>query len=85
MDVDIEFNESAFRHDIGIDDIRYALKTRVYDAALLDFPEKHAVIGFDRAGNALEILYNEIDDKTIGVFHAMKARKSFLAKLGLWG
>ena len=85
MNEGIEFNESAFRHDISKEDIIHALKTKVYDAALLDFPEKHAVIGFDRTGNPLEIMYNEIDDETINVFHAMKVRKTFLAKLGLWG
>ena len=46
---------------------------------------KYAVIGFDTTGNPLEIMYNPIDNNTINVFHAMKARKSFLAKLGLLG
>ena len=84
MDEGIEFNQSAFRHDISKEDIKHAIKTKVYDAAIINFPEKHAIIGFDRAGNPLEILYNEIDAETINVFHAMKARKTFLARLGLW-
>ena len=49
--------------------------------AIEGFPEKYAVIGFDRAGNPLEIMYNPIDDNSINVFHAMKARKSFLDML----
>jgi hypothetical protein len=49
---------------------------------IVEFNE-YAVIGFDIAGNPLEIMYNLIDDDTIIVFHAMKARKSFIKMLGL--
>ena len=79
----VEFTESAFRHKINKKDIQHALKTKVLDVPLVRYPQKNALIGFDRAGNALEILYNEIDDYRIEVFHAMKARKTFLARLGL--
>ena len=83
MDVIVEFNEAAFRHDISKEDILYALKTKIYAAAIEELSEKYAVIGFDRSGNPLEILYNPVNDKTISVFHAMKARKSFIKMLGL--
>jgi len=83
MDVIVEFNESAFRHGISREDILYAYNNRIYDAAVDGLPEKYAVIGFDRAGNHLEILYNPVDDNTISIFHAMKARKSFIKMLGL--
>jgi hypothetical protein len=46
-----------------------------------EFPEKHVIIGFDRKGNPLEVMYNPIDEDTINVFHAMKARKSFFEQL----
>ena len=83
MDVIVEFNDSAFRHGIGREDIMHALKTKIDDVAIEGLPEKYAVIGFDRAGNPLEIVYNPIDDNTINVFHAMKARKSLVKKIGL--
>ncbi len=83
MDVIVEFNEAAFRHGIGREDILHALKSRIYAATIEEFPEKYAVIGFDCAGNPLEIMYNPVDDSTINVFHAMKARKSFIKMLGL--
>ena len=79
----VEFTESAFRHKISKRDIKHALKTKVLDVPLIHYPQKNAIIGFDRAGNPLEILYNEIDDFRIEIFHAMKARKTFLARLGL--
>ena len=50
---------------------------------LVRYPQKNALVGFDRAGNLLEILYNEIDDDRIEIFHAMRARKTFLERLGL--
>jgi len=76
MDVVVEFNKAAFRHDICKEDILHALKNKIHDFTIGEFPEKNLVIGFDRTGNPLELLYNPIDDNTIIVFHAMKARKS---------
>jgi len=82
VDVIIEFNEAAFGHDISKEDILCAYMNRIYDAAIESLPEKYAVIGFDRAGNPLEIMYNPIDDNTINIFHAMRARRSFIKMLG---
>jgi hypothetical protein len=36
------------------------------------------LIGFDRATNLVEVLYNIIDENTLRVFHAMKCRNIFL-------
>ena len=44
--------------------------------------EKYGVIGFNRTGNPLEIMYNPIDDDSINVFHAMELRDSFIKLLG---
>ncbi|MDR2897471.1 MAG: hypothetical protein LBU99_01560 [Spirochaetaceae bacterium] len=82
MDVIIEFNEAAFRHGISREDILFAYRNRVFDAAIEGLPEKYAIIGFDQNGTPLEILYNPIDDNRINVFHAMKARRSFIKMLG---
>jgi len=76
MDLIVEFNEAAFRHNISKEDILNALKTKIHDFAIGELPEKNLVIGFDRAGNPLELLYNPVNDNTIVVFHAMKVRKS---------
>lgn len=83
MEIALEYNEAAFRHEIGKEDIAHAVKTRIYDAPLTGFPDKYVVIGFDTKGNPLEIMYNLMDDDTINVFHAMKARRTFLARIGL--
>ena len=83
MDVIIEFNEAAFRHGIKKEDILNALKTKIYAVAIEEFPEKYLVVGFDRSGNPLELMYNPVDDDIIYVFHAMKLRNSFIKMLGL--
>lgn len=41
------------------------------------------IIGYDTAGNLLEIAYNIIDDDTVFVFHAMPCRKKFIKELDL--
>ena len=76
VSVIVEFNEAAFRHNISKEDILNALETKIHDLVLEGHPEKNLVIGFDRAGNPLELLYNSIDDNSIYVFHAMKLRNT---------
>ena len=48
---------------------------------ILDFDTvyggKYLLIGDDRNGNLLEILYNIIDEDTINIFHAMRCRSIF--------
>jgi hypothetical protein len=75
--MDIEFNDSAFKHNITEDRIRYVLNRPRYEGPLEDEDGKYIVIGFDNTGNLLEVLYNIIDDETINVFHAMKCRNIF--------
>jgi hypothetical protein len=77
MDDDIIFNNSAFEHDITEESIRYVLRHPRYEGLLENEDNKYIVRGFDNANNLLEILYNEIDDKTVNIFHAMKCRKIF--------
>jgi uncharacterized protein YvpB len=83
MVVTVEFNKEAFRYNICKEDIIHALKNSIFAAAIVGLPDKYAVIGLDRTGNHLEVIYNSVDNSTINVFHAMKARKSFITMLGL--
>ena len=83
LDVEIKFNISAFKHGVTEADIRWAFKTIKYDAILEEagWSDKHLLIGFNRNADLIEILYNDIDEDTIRVFHAMKCRNSFKALL----
>jgi hypothetical protein len=79
----IEFNEAAFRHDVSEANIRYALWHPLYEELLEVYVNKWLVVGYDTAGNLIEVAYNIIDDDTINVFHAMPCRKKFLTQLDL--
>jgi hypothetical protein len=78
MDIAIEFNPAAFKHGVSEDDIRWAFDTARYDGwfkgAEGQDRDKYLLIGFNRKGNPLEILYNIIDNDTINVFHADRCR-----------
>jgi len=77
MDAYIEFNQSAFKHEVTEKDIRSAFAHKVFDHPLAGEEEKNLLLGFDTNANLLEILYNVIGDQKINVFHAMKCRKNW--------
>jgi uncharacterized DUF497 family protein len=78
----IEFNPAAFRHGVDENNIRWVLWHHLIDGIVEEDDEnKYLVIGFDPAGNLLEVMYNIIDEQTINVFHAMKCRKAFFSLL----
>jgi hypothetical protein len=81
MEDNIQFNPSAFKHGFTEADIRKVIETKIYEGQLEDFINKYTIIGFDRAGNLLEIMYNIIDSESINIFHAMKCRKSMMKQL----
>ena len=77
----IEFTRSAFKHNIGEEDIRHAMLHPVYDEIQDSGDDKHLLLGFDCKLNMLEIAYNMIDEQTFKVFHAMKCRNSYFELL----
>ncbi|GBU20660.1 hypothetical protein R80B4_00539 [Fibrobacteres bacterium R8-0-B4] len=81
MDITIEFNPSAFKHNVTEADIRWAFDTAIYDGwfdgGVGQAEDKYLLIGFDRKGNPLEVLYNVIDSRAVNVFHAMKCRSIY--------
>ena len=74
---------SAFKHGIEADAIRHTFNTHIKDVLMEGFDNKYIAIGFDPAGNLLEVMYNRIDSETIKVFHAIKCRKQFREELGI--
>ena len=85
MNVTIEFNPSAFKHGVTEAAIRHAIINVIYDDIWDDATDKHLLLGFDGNGNALEIMYNVIDEQSqsINVFHAMKCRSIYYHLLKL--
>jgi len=84
MGPDIIFVPSAFKHDVSEEDIRWVLLNHLADGLIEEDNEtKYIVVGFDKKGKLLEIMYNDIDQQKIKVFHAMKCRKQFYEKLNV--
>ena len=81
MGLKIEYTESAFGHGIAKADIAHAIVNRIRDKPMKKYINKYGLVGFDRSGNLLEVVYNPIDEDAILVFHAMKCRNSFLKSL----
>jgi uncharacterized DUF497 family protein len=77
MELDLRFSQSAFKHGISEADIRKAIEQRLFDHAMPGEEHKNLLIGLDRNGNPLEIIYNVREDDVINVFHAMKCRKAY--------
>jgi uncharacterized DUF497 family protein len=77
----IEFNKSAFKHQVTEANIRYAMWHPLHEQLLEIYENKWLIIGYDTAGNLIEVVYNIIDENTVNVFHAMPCRKKFLNQL----
>jgi len=75
--LNVECNPSAFKHDITEEDIRFAFDNKLFDHPIVGQEDKNLLIGLNRQLIPLEILYNEIDEHTVNVFHAMKCRKAW--------
>ena len=81
MDIKIIYKKSAFKHGVTEDDIRWAFNTAKYDRLLESYDNKYLLIGFDRNGNLIEVIYSDLGENTASVFHAMKCRKALLSLL----
>jgi hypothetical protein len=81
MEPEIVFVPSAFKHGVSEADIRHAYNTKIHAGPLEGYENKYAFIGFNLAGNPIEVFFNPIGDDTIKVFHAMSCRNGVLAQL----
>jgi hypothetical protein len=79
----IEFNQAALKHNVSEEDIRWAFLHPRYDGPIEDMENKYIRLGFDQQGNLLEIMYNEIDEHSVNVFHAMKCRSIYYPLLNI--
>jgi hypothetical protein len=75
--LNVRCNPSAFKHGITEADIRFAFDNILFDHPVAGHEEKNLLIGLDRQLNPIEILYNEVNNDTVNVFHAMKCRKAW--------
>jgi hypothetical protein len=79
MEPEIRFLQSAFKHGFTEDDIRAAVKNCCYYGldAESDEDDRYLLLGFDSKLRLLEILYYQVGDNGMLVFHAMRCQKKY--------
>ena len=81
MEPEIVLVPSALKHGVTKEDIYHAYATIMYEGPLEGYENKYAFIGFNRAGNPIEVFYNPIGNDAIKVFHAMESRSGIINQL----
>jgi len=74
---EIIYVPSAFKHGVTKEDIFRAFETFIYEDPIEDVDNKYLLLGFNRHGNLIEVMYNRIRLDAIKVFHAMPCRRAF--------
>ncbi|MDR2743136.1 MAG: hypothetical protein LBB98_13420 [Treponema sp.] len=82
MALEIVCKRSAFKHGIAESDILWAFNTAKYDCLVEGFDNKYLLPGFSTHSSLLEVMYNDIGEDRVGVFHAMPCRNALLSLLG---
>jgi hypothetical protein len=80
-EISVEIIPSALKHGKTELDILAALDYVIYDETLLGVPDKTLVVGFDVNGNVTEVIFHELVEGNIVVFHAMPCRKVYLGRI----
>ncbi|MDR2490403.1 MAG: hypothetical protein LBD20_03265 [Spirochaetaceae bacterium] len=60
MDERVRYKPSAFKHGVTQNQILHVLDDPRYECPVEIYENKYLVLGFDAAGNLLEIMYNEM-------------------------
>ena len=81
MELEFVFTPSAFYHGVTQEDILHAYKTIIFEGPIDGYKNKYAFVGFNRAGNPIEVFYNPIGDNKIKIFHAMGSRDGVIEQI----
>ena len=81
MDVRIVCKQSAFKHGVTENDIKWAFNTAKYDSLMDGTENEYLLIGFNTHGNLIEVIYRDLGDNVASVFHAMNCRNALLPLL----
>ena len=81
MVLEIVYKQSAFKHGITRADILWAFNTAKYDRLVEGFDNKYLLLGFSTIGNLLEVMYNDLGEDKVSVFHAMPCRNALRSLL----
>ena len=78
MELEFILRNTSFKHGFDEADICQAFKTCRYMGQYGDRENVYLLLGFDTKANPVEILYNEIGERCVNVFHAMPCQNRFL-------
>jgi len=81
MALEIICKQSAFKHDVTETDIFWVFNTAKYDHLVEGFENKYLLLGFNTHGNLIEVMYNDLGEDTVSVFHAMPCRNALYSLL----
>ena len=81
MVLEVIYKQSAFKHGISKSDILWAFNTAKYDRLVEGFDNKYLLLGFGTSGNLLEVMYNDLGEDKVSVFHAMPCRNALIPLL----
>ena len=81
MAIEIVYKQSAFKHGVTKSDILWAFNTAKYDRLVEGFDNKYLLLGINTHGNLLEVMYNDLGDDKVSVFHAMPCRNALYSLL----
>ena len=75
-----EIHETAYKHGVSTLDIHHACAQSIakFEIDNESVEAKILIVGPDSAGNLLEVIGLEIDNKPLLIIHAMKLRKSVI-------
>ena len=75
-----EIHETAHKHGVTTFDIHHACAQSIaaFEVDHESVEAKILIVGPDSAGNLLEVIGLEIDNKSLLIIHAMKLRKSMI-------
>ena len=77
---EVEIHETALKHGVTTLDIQHvcAHSIATFEIDHESFEAKILIVGPDSAGNLLEVIGLEIDNKPLLIIHAMKLRKTMI-------
>ena len=75
---ELEIHETSYKHGVSTFDIHHACARSIaaFEIDHENVEAKILIVGPDSAGNFLEVIGLEIDNKSLLIIHAMKLRKS---------
>ena len=77
LELDFIFRDTAFKHNLTEADIRHAFETCYFIGQYQDRTNVMLLLGFDMNANPVEVLFNDIGDNRVNVFHAMHCQNKF--------